>query len=326
MKTHLAIALSLFAASAAAVADQGEAITLRTLSGKTYRGVSVSKVDPDGVCFRHSNGAGKVLFSDMSSELRQSFGYDSKKAVAYEKELETRREKVRLARIERDREVAKAQTAAFQAASIRAMKANAMSDLNAGGGQVFGGGFLNAGWGLGGIGFGGVGFVPGDLGFGGSLGGVGYCQGGGRTGIAVMGGARACAPVHEYGSSVARVGISTRGYYGGGYGVGASYAPLHEYGRSVARVGLSTYGYGGYQAGNCARVHEYGRAAQVGFFGHGGYYGAAYHGAGGFRQPYSPVMPGGRLTNGVPSLGAGFSPSPAICAPGGGGAMFSAGR
>jgi hypothetical protein len=321
MKTHLAIALSLF--TAVAVADQGETVTLRTLSGKTYRGVSVSKVDPDGICFRHSNGAGKILFSDMPSDLKQDFGYDSKKAAAYEKDLETRREKVRLAKIERDREIAKAQTAAFEAAAARAMRANAMVDANIGGGQIYGGGFVNAGWGFGGFGFGTTGFVAGDLGYGGSLGGVGYCQGGGRTGIAIMGGRRTCAPVHEYGTSLARVGISTRGY--GGYGVAAGYAPVHEYGRSAARLGYS-YGYGGYHAANCAPVHEYGRAAQFGFFGHGDYYGAAYNGGAGFRQPYSPVMPGGRLANGVPSLGAGFSPSPAICAPGGGGAMFSAGR
>lgn len=299
MKIKLILAASLFA-HCAAVADQGEAVTLRTLSGKTYRGVTIAKVDPDGVCFRHSNGAGKILFSDMPSDLRHDFGYDAKKAAAYEKDIETRKEKARTARIERDREVAKAHAAAYEAAAAQARLATA-AEYRVAAVQGAGMGYGAIPWGLGGYGLGFAGgFFPGDLGYGGTLGGAAYCNSGYRTGYAIGSLPGRCAPVHEYGSA-ARIGISTRGYAGYGYNYGRG-APVHEYGRRLGYGNASCYGGYGY-----------------GTFG-GGYVN------GGFRQPYSPVAPGGRLTNGVPSLGAGFSPSPAISAPGGGGAMFSAGR
>lgn len=120
MKTQLALVFSVLA-TAASLADVGDNITsLTTLSGKTYRGVLIAEVNPDGVLFRHSAGAGKVLFSDLPSDVRQSLGFDSKKLETYEKDLAARRERERLALIERDKEVAKAQATAFTAAAAQA--------------------------------------------------------------------------------------------------------------------------------------------------------------------------------------------------------------
>lgn len=55
----------------------GENIT--TLKGKTYTGVTVQYVEPDGIMIKHSAGLGKVFFSELSPELRDKYGYDPEK-------------------------------------------------------------------------------------------------------------------------------------------------------------------------------------------------------------------------------------------------------
>lgn len=120
MKIQLALVFSVIATSVG-FADVGDNVTsITTLSGKTYRGVLVAEVNPDGVLFRHANGAGKVLFSDLPSDLRQALGYDAKKAEVYEKDLTARRERERLACIERDKEIARSQASAYNAAAAQA--------------------------------------------------------------------------------------------------------------------------------------------------------------------------------------------------------------
>ena len=136
MKAKLILVITTLAASSA-LADVAEDLhTFTTLSGKTYRGVLVAQVSPDGVSFRHSNGAGKVLFADLPSEVRQSLGYDAGKAEAYEKDLAARRERERIARMDRDKEVAKAwagasAAAAAQAGALQAQYIAAMSQQQA---------------------------------------------------------------------------------------------------------------------------------------------------------------------------------------------------
>ena len=58
---------------------------LETLSGRTYYGVKVVKIDPNGVLFRHRDGAAKVTFDDMNPEIREYLGLDARKAAAFEK-------------------------------------------------------------------------------------------------------------------------------------------------------------------------------------------------------------------------------------------------
>lgn len=117
MKIQFALVFSVLA-TAAGFADVGDNITsLTTLSGKTYRGVLIAQVTSDGVLFRHANGAGKVLFSDLPGDVKQSLGYDPIKAESLEKEAAARRERAHLACIERDTEIAKAQAGASIAAA-----------------------------------------------------------------------------------------------------------------------------------------------------------------------------------------------------------------
>ncbi len=57
---------------------------LRTRQGKVYFAIEVVQVDPNGLLFRHRNGTGKVLFTDLSSELQTHYGYDPGSAETFE--------------------------------------------------------------------------------------------------------------------------------------------------------------------------------------------------------------------------------------------------
>ena len=56
---------------------------LVTLSGTTYRDVQAVRVEPDGVTWRHADGAVKVDFADCPEEVRRAYHYDPAKAAAY---------------------------------------------------------------------------------------------------------------------------------------------------------------------------------------------------------------------------------------------------
>lgn len=100
-------------AASTARADSSE-VKITTLFGRTYQGCHIVRVHPDGVSFTHSRGAAKVLFEDMPPGLRERFGYDARKAEAYEKEVTERRRAEARARAERDLELARALTAAHE--------------------------------------------------------------------------------------------------------------------------------------------------------------------------------------------------------------------
>lgn len=90
------------------------AVTITTLFGRTYHECQIIRVHPDGVSFTHSRGAAKVLFDDLPQGLRTRFGYDARKADAFEREIAERRRAETQARAERDRELAKALTVAHE--------------------------------------------------------------------------------------------------------------------------------------------------------------------------------------------------------------------
>lgn len=57
---------------------------LRTLDGREFLEVRIVQVDPGGLLFRHRGGAGKVLFSDLSSEWGERYGFQESAAEALE--------------------------------------------------------------------------------------------------------------------------------------------------------------------------------------------------------------------------------------------------
>jgi S1-C subfamily serine protease len=64
---------------------------ITTRDGTTYQGVTVQKVDPDGLMveYRLANGGtglAKLKFPDLPASLQEKFGYDAEKAAAFEAE------------------------------------------------------------------------------------------------------------------------------------------------------------------------------------------------------------------------------------------------
>lgn len=55
---------------------------LMTVGGKKYTGVTVTRVEADGLSISHDDGFAKIPFSDLPEELRKKYGYDPAKAAA----------------------------------------------------------------------------------------------------------------------------------------------------------------------------------------------------------------------------------------------------
>ena len=135
----------LFSLSGVVRADEGEALAITTVGGKSYDRCQVVRVYPDGVAFRHSRGMAKVLFTDLTPEWRQHFGYDAAKVEAYEHKVQEDRAKAREASVARAVEIQKAWAEAY----VRALEIEALAAAqNPSQGMGYGGyGFLNVGLG-----------------------------------------------------------------------------------------------------------------------------------------------------------------------------------
>ena len=62
---------------------------ITTLDGKTYKGVTIQRVDPDGLMVYYTPvgggiGANKIKFKNLSDNLQRQYNYDPAKAAAYE--------------------------------------------------------------------------------------------------------------------------------------------------------------------------------------------------------------------------------------------------
>jgi len=58
----------------------------KTVSGKEYKNVTVSRVEPDGIVIKFSGGIVKIPFTELSPEIQKKYGYDSQAAGAYSAE------------------------------------------------------------------------------------------------------------------------------------------------------------------------------------------------------------------------------------------------
>jgi hypothetical protein len=72
---------------------------ITTTLGKTFTGVRITAVEPDGLRIMHSGGAAKVKFSDLPEPLQKQYGYDPAKAQAFEAN-QSAQETARLAAIQ----------------------------------------------------------------------------------------------------------------------------------------------------------------------------------------------------------------------------------
>jgi hypothetical protein len=96
------------------------------------------QTDPDGVYILHQNGVAKLLFSDLPEDARALLGYNAEKAAQYEKDRAEAKKKDREEQWKYRCEVAKAETAAYNAETAR-LQAVAAQTYAGGGG--YGGGY-----------------------------------------------------------------------------------------------------------------------------------------------------------------------------------------
>jgi hypothetical protein len=55
----------------------------KTIDGKEYKNVTVSRVEPDGIVLITSSGVSKVYFTELPKEVQERFNYDPAKAKDY---------------------------------------------------------------------------------------------------------------------------------------------------------------------------------------------------------------------------------------------------
>jgi hypothetical protein len=61
-----------------AVADN-----FKTIAGKEYKDVTVSRVEPDGIVVTSKSGVSKVYFTELPKDVQERFGYDPQKGADY---------------------------------------------------------------------------------------------------------------------------------------------------------------------------------------------------------------------------------------------------
>jgi len=81
-KPLAALFLLLFVAS-----SKGDDLT--TLDGKKYVGVTISRVEPDGIMVTTDDGISKIPFTNLPPEIRAKYGYDPERAATFAREVAT---------------------------------------------------------------------------------------------------------------------------------------------------------------------------------------------------------------------------------------------
>ena len=58
----------------------------KTVNGKEYKDVTITRVEPDGIIVKTKSGITKIYFVELPKELQERFHYDSGQAAAYSAE------------------------------------------------------------------------------------------------------------------------------------------------------------------------------------------------------------------------------------------------
>jgi hypothetical protein len=103
----------------------------KTLGGKEYRGVTVSRVEPDGIVVTGKAGISKVYFTELPKDVQERFGYDPQKAGDYSAQQSTGFEQVRKQQEESSRQKAEASQKADQYRAEQATRQNNVRMLQA---------------------------------------------------------------------------------------------------------------------------------------------------------------------------------------------------
>ena len=75
--------LAILAALAASIALADD---FKTIDGKEYKNVKVSRVEPDGIVITFSGGIVKIPFTELSPEIQKKYGYDATAATDFQKQ------------------------------------------------------------------------------------------------------------------------------------------------------------------------------------------------------------------------------------------------
>jgi hypothetical protein len=78
----------------------------KTVEGKEYKNVTVTRVEPDGIVLSSKSGISKIYFTELPKEVQERFHYDSTKAAAYSAEQNAAQEQLQK---EREKEAQEAQ-------------------------------------------------------------------------------------------------------------------------------------------------------------------------------------------------------------------------
>src|SRR5437870_1754997 len=111
-KATLAILAALYASLA--LADD-----FKTINGKEYKNVTVSRVEPDGIVLTSSSGISKVYFTELPKGVQEHFHYDAARAAAYSAEQNAKQELLRKQN-EQQRAIAAAKALASRQAAAAA--------------------------------------------------------------------------------------------------------------------------------------------------------------------------------------------------------------
>jgi hypothetical protein len=58
----------------------------KTIDGKEYKNVTVSRVEPDGIVVMSKNGISKIYFAELPQELQTKYGYDPGSAADFQRQ------------------------------------------------------------------------------------------------------------------------------------------------------------------------------------------------------------------------------------------------
>jgi hypothetical protein len=96
----------------------------KTLAGKEYKDVTVSRVEPDGIVVTNKSGISKVYFTELPKDVQSRFGYDPQKAGDYSAQQSAGLEQVRKQQEESLRHKAEASQKADQNRAEQATRQN----------------------------------------------------------------------------------------------------------------------------------------------------------------------------------------------------------
>jgi hypothetical protein len=86
----------------------------KTLAGKEYKDVTVSRVEPDGIVLAGKAGVSKVYFTELPKDVQERFAYDAQKSADYSAQQKAGLDQVRKQQEEASRRQAEATQKANQ--------------------------------------------------------------------------------------------------------------------------------------------------------------------------------------------------------------------